>query len=70
MGSVNLDYRSFYLHYECGVYMYQVKPIARIEDDFQRCLRVSRLQTLEDVKKRPLHMKLSGYCMKVMAPLI
>ncbi|MEE3362326.1 MAG: cardiolipin synthase [Anaerovoracaceae bacterium] len=70
VGSVNLDYRSFYLHYECGVYMYQVKPIARIEDDFQRCLRVSRLQTLEDVKKRPLHMKLSGYCMKVMAPLI
>jgi cardiolipin synthase len=70
VGSVNLDYRSFYLHYECGVYMFQTRQIARIEDDFQRCLRVSKLQTLEDVKKRPLHMKISGYFMKVMAPLI
>ncbi|MCB6567377.1 phospholipase D-like domain-containing protein, partial [Desulfovibrio desulfuricans] len=34
VGTINLDYRSLYLHFECGVYMYDVPAIKDIKEDF------------------------------------
>lgn len=34
VGTVNLDYRSLYLHFECGVYFYQSSLIADMKRDF------------------------------------
>ncbi len=36
VGSVNLDYRSLYLHFECGVWMYEPDCIADIRKDFRQ----------------------------------
>ena len=30
VGTINLDYRSLFLHYECGVWMYQTSAIAKL----------------------------------------
>lgn len=44
VGTINLDYRSLYLHFECGVYFYQSSIIADIKQDFletqQKCAPV------------------------------
>ncbi|MBQ2725524.1 MAG: PLDc N-terminal domain-containing protein [Clostridia bacterium] len=42
IGSVNLDYRSFYLHFECGVRMTDTAAIPEIRRDFIRTFPVSR----------------------------
>ncbi|MBQ8383230.1 MAG: cardiolipin synthase [Clostridia bacterium] len=34
VGTVNLDYRSLYLHFECGVYFYQSSVVADVKRDF------------------------------------
>ena len=34
VGSVNFDYRSFYLSYECGVWMYRTDSIPSVKADF------------------------------------
>lgn len=34
VGTVNLDFRSLYLHFECGVWMYGVPEIDRIKEDY------------------------------------
>lgn len=34
VGTINLDYRSLYLHFECGVYFYQSSLIADLKQDF------------------------------------
>ena len=34
-GSVNLDYRSFQLHYECGVVLYGMSAVEHILRDIQ-----------------------------------
>ncbi|WP_367115450.1 phospholipase D-like domain-containing protein [Pseudoramibacter sp.] len=34
VGTINLDYRSFYLHFECGVQLVKVPAIADITADF------------------------------------
>ncbi len=34
VGTVNMDYRSLYLHFECGVYCYRSSMIADLKEDF------------------------------------
>ena len=50
VGTVNMDYRSLYLHFECGVWMYQTESIADMEQDYQETLSKSQLYTKEDCK--------------------
>ncbi len=35
VGTINLDYRSLYLHFECGIYLENVKCIADIKKDLE-----------------------------------
>ena len=41
-GSVNFDYRSFYLQLECGVLLYRSRAIAQMENDFSKTLQRSQ----------------------------
>ena len=44
VGTINLDFRSLYLHFECGVYLYRNSAIVQMERDFRETLRnVKRL---------------------------
>ena len=70
VGTINLDYRSLYLHFECAVYMYQVDEIARIEDDFQATLQECREITLEEYKKEKLSTRFYGRMLRLIAPLM
>ncbi len=40
VGTVNLDFRSLYLHFECGVWMYGTKAVQQVRDDFVKTLPV------------------------------
>ena len=33
VGSINLDYRSLFLHFECGVFMYKTKALMQLKED-------------------------------------
>lgn len=39
VGTLNLDYRSLYLHFENGIYLYGVPEIIKIRQDFEQTLR-------------------------------
>lgn len=58
VGTVNMDYRSFYLHYECGVLMYHHEFINSIKEDLMNTIDQSQEITYEEWLKRPLHIKL------------
>lgn len=53
VGTVNMDYRSFKLHYECGVMLYGVDAIADLKADMARVIERSEQLKLEQWKKRP-----------------
>ena len=38
VGTTNMDYRSLYLHFECGVIMYESSAVAEVKEDFLRTL--------------------------------
>ena len=70
IGSVNLDYRSLYHHFECGAFIYSSPVIADIEQDFQETKKQCKLITMEEYKKIPLHIKLIGWFFHVFSPLL
>ncbi len=70
VGTINLDYRSLYLHFECGALLYDSPVIGNIEQDFQETLKKCQKQTLDDVKNRPVSMKIEGEIMRLMGPLL
>jgi cardiolipin synthase len=70
VGTVNLDYRSFYHHFECGLYMEDVETLADIEQDFQETLIQSQEVTMQDALKEKRSIKVLGWMLKVFAPLM
>ena len=70
VGTYNLDYRSLYLHFENGCYMYKCKCIKDIEDDFQDTMNQSSKVTLMGCKNRPLYYKATGKVMRLIAPML
>ncbi len=50
VGTVNLDFRSLYLHFECGVCLYQTDSIPTIKEDFLNTLSDCREITMKDCK--------------------
>lgn len=70
VGTVNFDFRSLYLHYECASYMYNSSAIIDIEDDYKKTLEKCERVTMETYKKIPFFQKLFGRILKLIAPLI
>lgn len=70
VGTINLDYRSLYHHFECAAYLYEVECITDIEQDFQDTLKNCQRVTKKDLKKVKLYYRLLGSIMKVIAPLL
>lgn len=70
VGTINLDYRSLYHHFECGLYMEEVSTIVDIERDFKETLEKSQKVTLEDIKGYSIFMTMAGRVLKVLAPLM
>jgi cardiolipin synthase len=70
VGSINLDYRSLYLHFECAAMMYGVKAVGDIERDFQATLAQCRRMTVEDCRRDKLGRRMLGWILRPLAPLM
>lgn len=70
VGTINLDYRSLYHHFECATWMYGVPCVAQIEQDFQDTCKDCRQVTAKTIWKGYRRWKLIGNMMKVLAPLL
>lgn len=70
VGTVNLDYRSLYLHFECGAWMYNVSCIKDIYKDYLETLEKCELITLDKVKSVSLVRRCTRSILKIFAPLM
>lgn len=70
VGTINMDYRSLYLHFECGVWMYRSSSIIPMKDDFLHTLEMCRQITMEDLQKMKWYKRLAGSLLRVFAPLM
>ncbi len=70
VGTINLDYRSLYHHFECAAYMYRVPCIREIEADFQETLAKCRRITKKSIREEKMSYRMAGFVMKFIAPLM
>ena len=69
IGTVNMDYRSLFLHYECGALIIKSPEILKMREDFDNEAKDSIIYTYEMWKKRPLKQKLIAYFLNLFAPM-
>jgi len=69
VGTANLDFRSLYLHFECGVVVYGGDAVRDIRDDFMRTVPVSREIAPGECSRNLLHRALSDV-LRIFAPLM
>lgn len=70
VGTINLDYRSLYLHFECAAFLYGCPAVADVEADFQETLKKCQRITLEDCKRYPTRKRILGKLLRLVAPLM
>lgn len=66
VGTANFDYRSLFLHYEDGLYIYNDKSIIDIKNDFDNLF--NDCIEFKSFKEIPLFHRLLGSILKVFAP--
>jgi cardiolipin synthase len=70
VGTTNLDFRSLYLHFECGVWIYRNSEIQAIKEDFLKTIATACHRiTLEDCARNALQ-QVAQDVLRLFAPLM
>ena len=69
VGTANLDFRSLYLHFECGAVMYGTRAVGQVKEDFLSTLEACHEITPEDCH-RSWFVRLIQSVMRLFAPLM
>ena len=70
VGSINLDYRSLYHHFECAAYLYRIPVLNDIKADFESTLTKCRRISAEHLHRFPLWARVFAYIAKFTTPLV
>ena len=69
IGSVNLDYRSLFLHFECNAVFYKADIIRELKKDYLATQNESQEKTEGDIKNGLLH-RFTNNILRLIAPLL
>ena len=70
VGTINLDYRSLYHHFECAAFLYDTPCIPDIRADVEATMARSALVEKNFMEHEKPGVKLMGFLMKAIAPLL
>ena len=70
VGTSNFDFRSFYLNYECGIWMHNTKEELKIKKDFEetleKCIEIKK----EFWNKRDIDIRIAEALLRLISPLL
>lgn len=69
VGTINLDFRSLYLHFECGVFLYEAASVAKVKEDALRTFEESHLVSIEEREDKNFFLQLLLSILHLLAPL-
>lgn len=70
VGSINMDYRSLYLHFECGVWMYDSSAVLKVKEDSLATIAQSKEITMEFCKSQSGMKRMFLSVLRLIAPLV
>lgn len=69
-GTVNMDYRSLFLHFECGAVIINEEETKKMEEDFLDAISKSELITYKAWEKRNIFSKFFAFLLRIFAPML
>ena len=70
VGTVNMDYRSFIFHFECGAWVCDNETVLDIKKQFEELFKVSEEINISEWKKRPIRLRLKQAILHIFAPFM
>lgn len=70
VGTINLDYRSLYLHFECAAWMYQCRAVTQVKQDMTDTFLDCREITLEFCRKQNVLRRGVQSILRLFAPML
>ncbi|MBQ8203446.1 MAG: cardiolipin synthase [Clostridia bacterium] len=70
VGTVNMDYRSFVMHFECGVWFSDNNTVMDIKSHFNEMLKVSQEIEYEKWRKSPWYQRLKRAILHIFSPFM
>ncbi len=70
IGTVNMDYRSYYMHYECGILIYKHKVLKEMKKDYLETLHQCELITKEKIDQTSWFKKVAQAILNLFSPLM
>lgn len=70
VGTINMDYRSLYLHFECGVYLYGCDAVMDIKKDFCDTFPLCTEIGIDYCQKRSVFVRCFQCILRLFAPLL
>jgi cardiolipin synthase len=65
-----MDYRSYFLDFECGVFVYNMKMIEDVIADFDNTFKESQLIDMDEIQKVSFFRRLVRAVLRLFAPLM
>lgn len=69
VGTINMDFRSLYLHFECGTFLYGCKAVLDVKKDMEDCFLKSHQVSLGNCRQGLIGNMISSV-LRVIAPLM
>ncbi len=70
VGTINMDFRSLYLHFECGVWMYKTACLADLKKDFLDTAAESQEITYADTQNIRWYTRFAQTVLRVFGPMM
>ncbi len=70
IGTVNMDYRSFFFNFECGAWMCNVRAVHDIKKHILKIIEDSEEITLNKWKKRPVRERFKQFVLHLLSPFM
>ena len=70
VGTINTDYRSLFLNFECAALLYKNSAIKEMREDFLQTIKQCEQVTLEKINAVPWPVRLAQSVMNAFAPML
>ena len=70
VGTINMDFRSLYLHFECGVWMFGSDVISEIKDDYVKTLEKCDEVTAREIEQTSVVKRFFQSILRLISPLL
>lgn len=71
VGTINLDYRSLFMHFECGVWMYRSQAVGQLKQDAAEVLKECReIKSMKDIGNDSTWTRIWQSILRIFAPLL